>query len=104
LRGARALGDLLVVGLGEEDGGTVAALLRELRCVDHVVAFEDADEVLRRVSPDVLVLAGEPGDEGLARKARSSGGEVVPASALLRGAERHENGQSQPMILPGARG
>jgi D-beta-D-heptose 7-phosphate kinase/D-beta-D-heptose 1-phosphate adenosyltransferase len=104
LRGARALGDLLVVGLGKEDGGTVAALLRELRCVDHVVAFEDANEVLRRVSPDVWVLAGEPGDAGLVRKARSCGGEVVPASALLRGAEGYENGRSHPVILPGARG
>lgn len=75
LEAARALGDVLVVGLNTDDsvrrikGPTRpvntemdrAAVLAALRCVDHVVLF-DGDtplELIEALIPDVLVKGGD---------------------------------------------
>jgi D-beta-D-heptose 7-phosphate kinase/D-beta-D-heptose 1-phosphate adenosyltransferase len=112
LRGARSLGDLLVVGLGPgERSEVLEEFLGELRCVDHVVPFEDQEalrELVRRVSPEVCVLDGGPGEGSLARLVEVCGGKVVPMARLNGGAgvvgtNGRSGGQLDP-ALPGARG
>jgi D-beta-D-heptose 7-phosphate kinase/D-beta-D-heptose 1-phosphate adenosyltransferase len=110
LRGARDLGDLLVVGLGERSE-VPEGLLRELRCVDHVVSFSGPGalpDLVRRLAPQVCVLAGDPGGRSLARAVEAGGGEVVPAARLAAGTEAPEaNGRSGDALdpaIPGARG
>jgi D-beta-D-heptose 7-phosphate kinase / D-beta-D-heptose 1-phosphate adenosyltransferase len=95
LGGARALGDVLVVGVNSDQsvrrlkgpGRPLTALadrlavLGALRCVDLLVAF-DADtpvELLRAVRPDVLVKRGDYRVETLpeAPLVAELGGEVV---------------------------
>lgn len=94
LRAAAALGDVLVVGLNSDasvralkgptrpvlnaDGR--AELLRELRCVDHVVVFDEPTpvEVLRQLRPDVYVKGADWRDRPLAEAdlVREQGGRV----------------------------
>jgi D-beta-D-heptose 7-phosphate kinase / D-beta-D-heptose 1-phosphate adenosyltransferase len=110
LRAARALGDLLVVGVNSDasvrrlkgPGRPLnrledrMAVLDALRCVDQVIAF-DGDtpaELVRAVRPGVLVKGGDYRVETLpeARLVAELGGEVVllpylegrSASGLLR--------------------
>lgn len=97
---ARALGDLLVVGLNGDDsvrrlkgpGRPInpledrAAVLSALRSVDHVVAFdEDTPELLiRRITPRILVKGGDYRAEEVAGGdwVRANGGQVVIAKHL----------------------
>lgn len=92
---ARALGDLLIVGLNDDDsvrrlkgeGRPVnrlddrAAVLSALRSVDHVVAFsEDTPEALiRQLTPDILVKGGDYSPDQIAGAdwVRQHGGQVV---------------------------
>ena len=75
LTAARELGDILVVGLNSDDsvrklkgeGRPVnpaadrAEVLAGLRAVDHVVVFEEdtAEELVRRLQPDIYVKGGD---------------------------------------------
>lgn len=75
LEAARALGDVLVVGLNADDSvrrlkgptrpingwADRAAVLAALRCVDHVVVFSDDTplSVIAALLPDVLVKGGD---------------------------------------------
>lgn len=75
LEAARALGDVLVVGLNADDSvrrlkgpsrpvnpqHDRATVLTALRCVDHVVLFHDDTplHVIEDVVPDVLVKGGD---------------------------------------------
>ena len=72
---ARALGDLLIVGLNSDDGvrrlkgpgrpvNTLrdrARVLAALGCVDHVVAFDEDTPIplIRRLRPDICVKGGD---------------------------------------------
>lgn len=97
---ARALGDLLVVGLNGDgsvrrlkgDGRPVnpledrAVVLAGLRSVDYVVAF-DSDtpaELIQRVSPRILVKGGDyrPEDVVGGDWVRQHGGQVIIAKHL----------------------
>ena len=95
LRAARALGDLLVVGVNSDgsvrelkgEGRPVlpaaarAGLLRELRCVDHVVVFSASApvDVIRALRPDVYVKGADWRGRPLAEAelVREQGGEVA---------------------------
>ena len=95
LRAARALGDLLVVGVNGDGsvrelkgpGRPVLAaparveLLRELRCVDYVVVFDDSapTNLVRALRPDVYVKGADWRDRPLAEVelVREQGGEVI---------------------------
>lgn len=102
LQAARALGDLLIVGLNDDasvrgyKGPTRplvpaeerAELLAALACVDHVVLFSEptATRLVAALEPDVYVKGGDysagsnaPGGKPLpeAEAARATGGEVV---------------------------
>jgi rfaE bifunctional protein nucleotidyltransferase chain/domain len=95
LRAARALGDLLVVGLNSDasvralkgptrpilPAAARAEILRELRSVDHVVVFEGDTPVpvLRELKPDVYVKGADWKDRPLAEAdlVRGLGGEVA---------------------------
>lgn len=75
LEAARALGDVLVVGLNSDASvrrlkgpsrpvnaqGDRATVLGALRCVDHVVMFEDDTplRVITELIPDILVKGGD---------------------------------------------
>ena len=75
LTAARELGDILVVGLNSDDsvrklkgeGRPVnpaadrAEVLAGLRAVDHVVVFEEdtAEDLVRRLQPDIYVKGGD---------------------------------------------
>ena len=85
LRRARALGDLLVVGINDDDSvrrlkgdsrpvngvAARAAVLGGLAAVDYVVAFgEDTpDALIRRVRPDVLVKGEDWKEKGVVGRA-----------------------------------
>jgi len=95
LRAARELGDVLVVGLNGD--ASVRALkgpdrpvlpaaarsivLAEMRCVDHVVVFEDETpiELLRALRPDIYVKGSDWRHRPLAEAdlVREQGGQVV---------------------------
>ncbi len=95
LRAARALGDMLVVGLNSDasvralKGATRpvlpatarAELLRELRCVDHVVTFDGNTpiDLIRALRPDVYVKGADWRERPLAEAdlVREQGGEVA---------------------------
>jgi D-beta-D-heptose 7-phosphate kinase/D-beta-D-heptose 1-phosphate adenosyltransferase len=92
---ARALGDVLIVGLNSDssvrqlkgDGRPVIAereraeILAALESVDAVVIFDDLTprEVIARLVPDVLVKGGDwPGDQIVGREeVEAAGGRVV---------------------------
>jgi rfaE bifunctional protein nucleotidyltransferase chain/domain len=94
LTAARALGDLLVVGLNTDSGvrwlkgagrpvnpaADRACVLAALRCVDAVVAFDEptAAELCAAVRPDVYVKGGDYTEDRLpeAEVVRGYGGEV----------------------------
>jgi D-beta-D-heptose 7-phosphate kinase/D-beta-D-heptose 1-phosphate adenosyltransferase len=95
LERARALGDLLVVGLNSDGSvrrlkgpnrpvnpeGRRAALLAGLACVDVVVLFEEdtPEDLVRCLRPDVLVKGGDYRPDNIAGAdfVRAHGGEVV---------------------------
>ena len=95
LTAARELGDILVVGLNSDasvrklkgEGRPVnpaadrAEVLAGLRAVDHVVVFEEdtAEELVRRLQPDIYVKGGDYSLERLPESAivAASGGRTV---------------------------
>jgi rfaE bifunctional protein nucleotidyltransferase chain/domain len=95
LEQARALGDVLIVGLNSDAsvrqlkgaGRPVlpererAEILAAFHCVDAVVIFDEPTprEVIARLLPDVLVKGGDwPGDQIVGREeVEASGGRVV---------------------------
>jgi rfaE bifunctional protein nucleotidyltransferase chain/domain len=95
LRAARALGDLLVVGVNSDNSvcelkgsgrpvlpaAARAELLRELRCVDFVVVFEGDTPVdlIWELRPDVYVKGADWRDRPLAEAdlVRDQGGEIA---------------------------
>jgi D-glycero-beta-D-manno-heptose 1-phosphate adenylyltransferase len=95
LEQARALGDVLIVGLNSDasvrqlkgPGRPVlpererAEILAALECVDAVVIFDELTprEVIARLLPDVLVKGGDwPGDQIVGREeVEAAGGRVV---------------------------
>ena len=95
LEQARALGDVLIVGLNSDssvrqlkgEGRPVIAereraeILAALESVDAVVIFDDLTprEVIARLLPDVLVKGGDwPGDQIVGREeVEAAGGRVV---------------------------
>ena len=100
LEQARALGDVLIVGLNSDasvrqlkgDGRPVipererAEILAALESVDAVVIFDDLTprEVIARLLPDVLVKGGDwPGDQIVGREeVEAAGGRVVFAPVV----------------------
>jgi D-beta-D-heptose 7-phosphate kinase/D-beta-D-heptose 1-phosphate adenosyltransferase len=102
LEQARALGDVLIVGLNSDvsvrrlkgEGRPVlpererAELLAALECVDAVVIFEDLTprDVIARLLPDVLVKGGDwPGDKIVGREAVEAAGGRVASVPVLPG-------------------
>ena len=95
LTAARALGDILVVGLNSDEsvgrlkgpGRPVnpaadrAEVLAALRAVDHVVVFAEAtaEELVRRLHPDIYVKGGDYSMDRLPEAAivQSYGGRTV---------------------------
>jgi D-beta-D-heptose 7-phosphate kinase/D-beta-D-heptose 1-phosphate adenosyltransferase len=100
LEQARALGDVLIVGLNSDasvrqlkgEGRPVipeserAEILAALESVDAVVIFDDLTprEVIARLLPDVLVKGGDwPGDQIVGREeVEAAGGRVVRAPVV----------------------
>jgi D-beta-D-heptose 7-phosphate kinase/D-beta-D-heptose 1-phosphate adenosyltransferase len=100
LEQARALGDVLIVGLNSDasvrllkgEGRPVipecerAEILAALESVDAVVIFDDLTprEVIARLLPDVLVKGGDwPGDQIVGREeVEAAGGRVVSAPVV----------------------
>ncbi len=100
LERARALGDVLIVGLNSDasvrqlkgEGRPVipererAEILAALESVDAVVIFDDLTprEVIARLLPDVLVKGGDwPGDQIVGREeVEAAGGRVVLAPVV----------------------
>jgi D-beta-D-heptose 7-phosphate kinase/D-beta-D-heptose 1-phosphate adenosyltransferase len=94
LNRAKALGDVLVVGLNTDDGVRAlkgpdrplttledrARVLAALSCVDHLVAFEEptAEHLVDLLRPDVYVKGGSPVHEPVpeARIVEAYGGQV----------------------------
>ena len=97
---ARALGDVLIVGLNSDasvrqlkgEGRPVisererAEILAALESVDAVVIFDDLTprEVIARLLPDILVKGGDwPGDQIVGREeVEAAGGRVVSVPVL----------------------
>lgn len=96
LRQARALGDLLIVGMNSDASTRMlnkapdrpintlddrAAVLGELKCVDGVIAFEEQtpENLIALLKPEVHVKGGDYKVEDLpeAKIVHSYGGEVV---------------------------
>jgi len=95
LQEARSLGDILVVGLNDDDSirrlkgssrpvnplDSRAVMLAALKPVDMVIAFsEDTPlELIRALQPDILVKGGDYTPETIvgAEDVRARGGEVV---------------------------
>ncbi len=100
LEQARALGDVLVVGINSDDsvrrlkgdGRPItpererAEILAALECVDAVVIFEDPtpQSLIATLLPDVLVKGGDwPGDQIVGREeVEAAGGRVVSVPVL----------------------
>jgi len=92
---AAGLGDLLIVGLNDDNSVTRlkgagrpvnpvedrAAVLAGLRSVDHVVVFKEDTplELIRRITPDVLVKGGDyrPAEIVGREHVEAHGGQVV---------------------------
>jgi len=99
LQQARALGDLLVVGLNSDASTRAlkgperplvaederAALLTALRCVDYVTIFDEptAEALVVALRPDIYVKGGDYTllDDGQ----QHVGGKVPPEAAVVRG-------------------
>ncbi len=95
LERARALGDVLIVGLNDDASvrglkganrpvnctTDRARMLTALRCVDMVTPFSEETplNLIIALKPDVLVKGGDYCEENIigAREVRSNGGEVV---------------------------
>ncbi len=95
LEAARALGDVLIVGLNSDESVRVlkgsdrpvipeqerAEILASLECVDAVTIFPELtpQKVIARLLPDVLVKGGDwPGDEIVGREeVEATGGRVA---------------------------
>ncbi|MBX3120032.1 MAG: D-glycero-beta-D-manno-heptose 1-phosphate adenylyltransferase [Fimbriimonadaceae bacterium] len=96
LKQARALGDLLIVGMNSDASTRTlakapdrpintledrAAVLSELRCVDGVVSFEEStpEQLIELLKPEVHVKGGDYRIEDLpeAKIVHAYGGEVV---------------------------
>ena len=95
LNAAKALGDILVVGLNSDDSvrrlkgegrpinpaADRAEVLAGLRAVDHVIIFEEAtaEELVRQIKPDIYVKGGDYSLDSLpeASIVESYGGETV---------------------------
>jgi rfaE bifunctional protein nucleotidyltransferase chain/domain len=95
LTGARAQGEVLVVGLNSDasvrrlkgtdrpvrSAADRAYVLAALECVDAVVVFEEDTplQLVTRLRPDVIVKGGDYTVEGIvgAREVLAAGGEVV---------------------------
>jgi D-beta-D-heptose 7-phosphate kinase/D-beta-D-heptose 1-phosphate adenosyltransferase len=95
LEAARALGDVLIIGLNSDEsvrtlkglGRPVipaeerAEILASLECVDAVLIFDELTplKLIAALLPDVLVKGGDwPGDQIVGRdEVESAGGEVV---------------------------
>jgi D-beta-D-heptose 7-phosphate kinase/D-beta-D-heptose 1-phosphate adenosyltransferase len=102
LESARALGDLLVVGVNSDAsvrsnktaGRPIipaeerAELLAALQCVDYVVVFDEPTprELIARVLPDVLVKGGDWGASEIVgrEEVEAAGGRVVSAEIVPR--------------------
>ena len=100
LESARALGDLLVVGVNSDasvranksTGRPVipaeerAELLAAMQCVDYVVIFEEPTprELIARLLPDVLVKGGDWGANEIVgrEEVEAAGGRVVSAEIV----------------------
>lgn len=100
LEDARSLGDVLIIGLNDDDSirrlkgakrpinrmEDRAAMLSALRSVDLVVPFADdtPQQLIASLLPDVLVKGGDylPDDIVGAREVRAHGGEVVVVQFL----------------------
>jgi D-glycero-beta-D-manno-heptose 1-phosphate adenylyltransferase len=100
LEAARALGDVLIIGLNSDDsvrtlkgpGRPVipaeerAEILASLECVDAVVIFDELtpQRVIAALLPDVLVKGGDwPGDQIVGREeVEAAGGKVVLIDVL----------------------
>jgi rfaE bifunctional protein nucleotidyltransferase chain/domain len=91
LQAARALGDLLIVGLNSDisvqaykdprrpivPGAERAELLTALECVDYVVPFDEptAEHLVAALQPDIYVKGGDYG----------AGGKPLPEAAIVAG-------------------
>jgi D-beta-D-heptose 7-phosphate kinase/D-beta-D-heptose 1-phosphate adenosyltransferase len=103
LQAARALGDLLVVGVNSDasvralskgDGRPIvteaqrAEVLDALACVDYVVLFSepDPDRLIADLQPDVLVKGGDwPPDRIIGRETVEARGGIVKTIPLVAG-------------------
>jgi rfaE bifunctional protein nucleotidyltransferase chain/domain len=102
LEQARALGDVLIVGVNSDasvrqlkgEGRPVqpeaerAEILAALECVDAVVIFEELtpQRVVSRLLPDVLVKGGDwPGDQIVGREEVEAAGGCVVLAAVVPG-------------------
>jgi len=90
LESARALGDLLVIGLNSDDSvrrikgsgrpilpvSERARLLGALACVDHVIVFEEDTplELIKAIEPDVLVKGADYNDRKVVGREVVEGG------------------------------
>ncbi len=107
LRQARALGDVLVVGLNSDESARAlkgpghpiqsqedrAALLAEMRCVSLVCIFDEpsVEPLVRLLLPDVLVKGGDYSLENVVgREAVEAAGGLVTTVALWEGASTSE--------------
>jgi D-glycero-beta-D-manno-heptose 1-phosphate adenylyltransferase len=97
LESARALGDLLIVGLNSDDStrrlkgpkrplvpqDERAALLLGLRPVDHVTIFHEstAESLVAALEPEVYVKGGDY----VLSNAGESSGKVLPEARIVRG-------------------
>lgn len=95
LSAARALGTVLIVGLNNDAStlrlkGPKRPLMKEddrafalisLRCVDHVVLFDEdtPEELIKAITPDLLVKGGDyqPADVAGSEHVETNGGKVV---------------------------
>jgi D-glycero-beta-D-manno-heptose 1-phosphate adenylyltransferase len=100
LEAARALGDVLIVGLNSDEsvrtlkgpGRPVipalerAEILASLECVDSVLIFEDLtpQKVIAALLPDILVKGGDwPGNQIVGREeVEAAGGKVVQVDVV----------------------
>ena len=96
LTDARALGDLLIVGLNSDRSARVqgkapgrpinpeaerAEILAALACVDAVVVFDEdtPEEIIRAIQPDILVKGADWGEDAIVGRdiVEGRGGRVV---------------------------
>ncbi|HEX8872254.1 MAG TPA: D-glycero-beta-D-manno-heptose 1-phosphate adenylyltransferase [Candidatus Acidoferrum sp.] len=100
LESARALGDVLIVGINSDESVRAlkgpsrpvipaaerAEILAALECVDAVLIFDDLtpQKVIAALLPDILVKGGDwPGDQIVGREeVEAAGGKVVRVDVL----------------------